>query len=329
MGTLAARIMDTTAHGGMVTVGYPTVIIGNMPAARIGDLHTCPMANGPVPHVGGPFVLGAFNVLVGMMPQSRVTDMLICVGPPDTLVQGCPTVVVGMAFSGGMLGVVIGLALAGFAMLESLVSPPYPRSTLNPDGTLTTQISPSVTLVGTPAFTVSAIRALNELSLTRTGAMILKAIADKGHHLKIQETKDANGYCAAANYTDAADPKKGSDSTISWNPNHNTVDAAAGDSPGSTVILGHEMVHAYHNATGTYADGPNYSYDSQNGSSQCGEERSTVGAAGTSVQDPAGNTVPVKDYSSDVPTENSLRDDMGIPRRSTYYPSNWPGGAPW
>src|SRR6201995_3304821 len=93
----AATITSQTAHGGLVTVGFPTVLINNMPASRIGDLHVCPMVTGIVPHVGGPFVLGAFNVLVGYVPQSRVTDMLVCVGPPDILAKGSPNVLVGMS----------------------------------------------------------------------------------------------------------------------------------------------------------------------------------------------------------------------------------------
>ena len=74
MGMPACTITSQTAHGGMVTVGFPTVLIGFLPASRIGDLHVCPMTTGPVPHVGGPFVVGSGTVIVGGMPQSRVTD---------------------------------------------------------------------------------------------------------------------------------------------------------------------------------------------------------------------------------------------------------------
>ena len=66
------------------------------PAARIGDMHTCPMVTGTVPHVGGPIIKGAATVITGMMPQARVTDMLTCVGPPDVIVKGSPTVLVEM-----------------------------------------------------------------------------------------------------------------------------------------------------------------------------------------------------------------------------------------
>jgi uncharacterized Zn-binding protein involved in type VI secretion len=68
-----------------------------MPAARIGDMHVCPMVTPgvpPIPHVGGPIILGAPTVLTGKMPQSRATDMCTCVGPPDTIAKGSATVFV-------------------------------------------------------------------------------------------------------------------------------------------------------------------------------------------------------------------------------------------
>src|SRR5580704_8822754 len=111
MGSPAARIGDPTAHGGVVGIGCPTVIIGNMPASRIGDMHACPMVTVVVPHVGGPFVLGSFTVLTGFSPQSRVGDALICVGPPDVLAMGCPTVMVGMGGGAGFGGIMTGLLL--------------------------------------------------------------------------------------------------------------------------------------------------------------------------------------------------------------------------
>lgn len=96
----AARMGDQTAHGGTIVVGFPTVLIGGQPAARIGDMHVCTMLNPPppppgIPHVGGPVVLGSFTVLVGTMPLARMGDMLTCVGPPDTIIKGCPTVLIG------------------------------------------------------------------------------------------------------------------------------------------------------------------------------------------------------------------------------------------
>jgi len=65
-------------------------------AARLGDIHTCPLVTGTVPHVGGP-VAGpcAMNVLIGGQPAAKVGDIVICAGPPDTIVMGSSTVLIG------------------------------------------------------------------------------------------------------------------------------------------------------------------------------------------------------------------------------------------
>ena len=66
------------------------------PAARITDMHTCPLFNGPVPHVGGPIVGPSVStVLIGGQPAAVVGDMCTCVGPPDTIVRGSGTVLIG------------------------------------------------------------------------------------------------------------------------------------------------------------------------------------------------------------------------------------------
>ncbi|MDT7949874.1 MAG: PAAR domain-containing protein [Acetobacteraceae bacterium] len=66
------------------------------PAARITDMHVCPMVTGIVPHVGGPILPpGAPTVLIGSLPAARVGDMATCVGPPDTIALGSFTVLIG------------------------------------------------------------------------------------------------------------------------------------------------------------------------------------------------------------------------------------------
>ena len=65
-----------------------------MPAARIGDMHVCPMSTGSVPHVGGPVVMAAPNVLTGGMPQACIGDLLTCCGPPDVVASGAFTVLI-------------------------------------------------------------------------------------------------------------------------------------------------------------------------------------------------------------------------------------------
>jgi uncharacterized Zn-binding protein involved in type VI secretion len=67
-----------------------------MPAARLTDMHVCPMVTGIVPHVGGPIIgPGAPKVLIGGLPAARVGDMCTCVGPPDSIVKGSTKVMIG------------------------------------------------------------------------------------------------------------------------------------------------------------------------------------------------------------------------------------------
>lgn len=50
----------------------------------------------PIPHVGGPIVgPGMPTVLICKLPAARVSDMLVCVGPPDTIIKGSATVMIG------------------------------------------------------------------------------------------------------------------------------------------------------------------------------------------------------------------------------------------
>lgn len=66
------------------------------PAARLTDMHTCPMVTGVVPHVGGPILApGCPTVLIGFLPAARVSDQCVCVGPPDIIVRGSATVLIG------------------------------------------------------------------------------------------------------------------------------------------------------------------------------------------------------------------------------------------
>jgi len=66
------------------------------PAARVGDMHTCPLSDCPKPHVGGLILPpGAPTVLIAGMPAARVGDMCTCVGPPDTIAMGSTKVMIG------------------------------------------------------------------------------------------------------------------------------------------------------------------------------------------------------------------------------------------
>lgn len=67
-------------------------------AARVGDMHVCPMVTGTVPHVGGPVMPPCEpTVMIGGMPAARVGDMCTCSGPPDSISVGSGTVMIGGA----------------------------------------------------------------------------------------------------------------------------------------------------------------------------------------------------------------------------------------
>lgn len=289
------------------------------PAARVTDMHTCPQATPgtpPVPHVGGPIMPPGYpTVLIGGMPDARIGDLSMCIGPPDPIAQGAASVLVG-GLPTSRLGDMTshgGVIVTGFPTV--LIGDPSVTININGDAVFAQQVQ----------------NALATVLPTRSGIEWLRQMGLNGRSITIQPTSDANGYCRAHNAADAGNGT-GTDSTISWNPNHNTTDSGlpgTQGSPGAPVILAHEMVHALHNANGDERNGPDDSFPGQSGSSARNEERSTVGTSGPVAQPDGTNETNPPDYSNDVPTENSFRDDLGIDRRPSYYPSNWPGGAPW
>jgi len=50
----------------------------------------------PSPHVGGPILpAGEPTVLIGGLPAARLGDLCVCAGPPATIVSGSGTVLIG------------------------------------------------------------------------------------------------------------------------------------------------------------------------------------------------------------------------------------------
>jgi uncharacterized Zn-binding protein involved in type VI secretion len=84
----AARVSDATSHGGVVVgPGAPTVLIGGLPAAWVGDIATCPQAPpGQPPHVGGPIVTGS---------AARLGDTILEAGASATIAIAALTVLIG------------------------------------------------------------------------------------------------------------------------------------------------------------------------------------------------------------------------------------------
>ena len=98
MGAPAARLGDPTAHGTPLGPGpgAPIVLIGGVPAWRAGgDMHVCPLFDGPKPHVGGTVATGSATVLIGGLPAARQGDTIVEVSGPNAIALGCPTVLIG------------------------------------------------------------------------------------------------------------------------------------------------------------------------------------------------------------------------------------------
>jgi uncharacterized Zn-binding protein involved in type VI secretion len=88
----AARVADQSNHPGVITgPGVATVLVENMPAAVVGDIHTCSFPP-PPPHPPTPIALGSATVLIGGRPAARVGDSAGC---GATIVRGAMTVLVG------------------------------------------------------------------------------------------------------------------------------------------------------------------------------------------------------------------------------------------
>ena len=95
----AARLGDITGHGTPLGPGpgSPTVLIAGQPAWRVlSDIHACPLINVLIPHVGGVVLKGSTSVLIGGLPAARVGDQVTEIpGGPNPIVQGAATVLLG------------------------------------------------------------------------------------------------------------------------------------------------------------------------------------------------------------------------------------------
>lgn len=88
----AARVGDPTGHPGVIAPpGVPTVLIGGLPAATVGTMHTCSFPP-PAVHPPSPISTGSTTVLIGGMPAARVGDVTGCGAP---IISGAPTVIIG------------------------------------------------------------------------------------------------------------------------------------------------------------------------------------------------------------------------------------------
>jgi uncharacterized Zn-binding protein involved in type VI secretion len=321
MGQPGANITTSTTHGGIVTVGAPTVLLEGKPASRIGDMHTCPMSDGPKPHVGGPIILGSFNVITCNVPQSYQGNPAICVGPPDSLLVGATTVLVGQNMSFGALAMIIGGMMAG---LMNFVSG-YPRAVMQPDGTIVTQYNSFITIEGDSEYQAKVLRDLNIIASTPSGERLLASMEASGRNVRIHpEDNPGDGNAA---WTDPEPPTNtdhmlqpdgtagpGTDTQIWYNPDrtslsgppgspYNTADWAQEGNRPADVGLFHEMVHTD---------------DMMNGRMPPGEGTNTGAKAGTPIENSELRAAGLPPYDNESYSENTYRNDRGLPERDFY-----------
>ena len=191
------------------------------PAARITDMHVCPMVTVLVPHVGGPILPpGAPTVLIDMLPAATFTSMATCVGPPDMIVMGSPTCIIGEVGTpspgmGGFGAVMGGLAASG-ASQASQQSSPSPSAPAPSAGGQTPAANTGDPL--TPALMKeidkSPLLSSQIDSLKKAGWKFKSGIPDKGT------------FADRSNNTVTIDPKM------------------ASDTPTLLMLLAHEVGHA-------------------------------------------------------------------------------------
>jgi len=293
-----------------------------LPAARVSDTHVCPMSDGPKPHVGGPIIPpAATKTLIGGPFAARVSDMATCAGPPDIISQGAATVLIqglpaarlsdktvhGGAIVTGLFTVLIGGPTFSARPVTMVTRfrfglPPWESRMQYGDGI---EIRPDP---NDPTYQSRALAALIRLDTTPTMHRAFDAIEGSGNTVVIENYRPGpgedpyNAYCQPDII--------GGGSTVAWNPDVNGFGPPGTtpnwQQPGSDVILGHEMIHATHNATGDDAD------NEQNGSA-VDEERNTVGLPAQTYNypgDPDGyNGTALPDTTGQPYTENQLRDD--------------------
>ncbi len=282
-------------------------------AARLTHIHHC--SEPSPPHFDGPIVTGSPMVLTVGFPATRLVDQILCCGV-DAVAQGSSTVLIdGLPASRKS-----DLSSHGGVMVGADV---------NDSDVLIGGPAVTIKVKGDPKFIQDVQDALAKLLPTRSGLKWLEGMAASGRTVTIVPSTNGRNRCDPDNAADAKNGT-GTDSTIQWDPEKDDH-PGFNDHPGSDVLLSHEMVHSLHDATGTDRNGPADWYDGQQkgATSARNDERSTVGLGGP-VRQPDGTQEPnPPDYSKQVPTENSFRDDLGVPRRQSYYSPKMPGGAPW
>ncbi len=291
-----------------------------LPAARLTDLHVCPLCVVPQPII----MTGAVTVLIGGLPAARMGDQCTCVPPPpappipppfDLIIKGSMTVLIEKMPAARMTdnttkgGMIMPPCCMTVLIGEVGVVPPTPPAVPFPsvreetlaDGSTVTHVGDNITIVGDKAFRDRVVADLQKLNATPTGHRLITNLDTGPKSVTIQHTSGGNaaGYDSPADRFVNADgtPGAGSNSTVSYNPDTTQIDD--GSEPWMTrppeVGLGHELVHADDAANGQQVPGETDGTRNR--------ERQAVG---------------LPPYETKDPSENGMRRDMGLPERPRY-----------
>jgi uncharacterized Zn-binding protein involved in type VI secretion len=250
------------------------------PAARITDMHTCPMVTGLVPHVGGPVSVGSPNVLTGSLPQARVTDMAVCIGPPDVIANGSATVLIiglpaarmgdstvhGGVITLGCPTVLIGDAGGGGGGTSAFSESAKPLSSSAPaTSPVPAFYGKSIKIEGSPEFQAQVKKDIEAIAKTSTGKKLLDAIENSGKSITIKKTVGGNSVSLPKSTewrkTDGKNAM-GTDSTVNYNPDRKALGTQEWETRPPAIGLAHELVHAQHAAEGSIDTSP-VPYDSK------------------------------------------------------------------
>lgn len=271
-------------------------------ACRVGDLHVCP-AFTPLPHVGGSVVpTGPVTVNAEGPMAARVGDFVTCVGgggPTDVIVEGALTVLVGGLPWAGRFDKT---AHGGVLLLAA--------STVYVGGQAFA-LPPQMKIKGPPDFQNKVIRDLALLAGTPSGQRLFERIEAADQPITIiPESNPHNSFAAPV---DGAKASAGipTGSTVMYNP---SVSITVYDSANNSIdeppqmVLGHELVHALNNSNGTHHHGID----------------PAPPASEPTIEEEEAATIGTGSHSGDDLTENTFRNDLGLPRRDNHYGQNTP-----
>ena len=334
-GKEVACLGDPTTHGSPLFPGpgAVNVLYNGRPVWRtLVDFHACPMVKGTVPDVGGLVLVGAVRTLIGGVPVARKSDIVVEVpGGPNPIVMG----MAGVSTPGSLLGDLfdsvtdaIGDAIeaikdAAAELLESLSE----AATEIYHRIFGEEYSDGITIHGPKDYRDKVRARLDELRQQPSGQQLIDALDEQGRNGKgvdiynyesstdpINATATPTGTWQdaypTATHTDPTSgriivdtPGAGTSTDVHFNPDTVFPYADGSGNAPSSVVLGHELIHARHNGDGTNL--VNFPDASDPGGMSNHEEAQTIGRGA---------------YTGDPLTENTIRNDMGLnkPRNSHY-----------